>query len=254
MRRVCYFFLSLLMTVLTACGEQEPAGNVRTPVKLAAAVRESQTELPVMHVLSPADEDFLFFLTEYYQLDGSQLEDGIICYADGVEASEIAVFLFSDKDGAQAAVQVLEAYRTARAGDFIGYAPQQAEMVEGGMTAVNGRYAALLICPDPEAAQAAFWGDAAPVQSPSAPEGPGVPVQSLLPKAESSAPAVTADTYAPGGGAGGVAHRGGGQPVRDKQGHPGRGQGSHRSGDHRGHERLRKGACYPRLDDGLEQF
>lgn len=82
----------------------------------------------------------------------------MICYADGVEASEIAVLVMKDEKNCKAAEEALNEYIQNRAGVFEGYAPQQAAMAKEGIVAVNGRYIALLICPEPQTAKEAFLG------------------------------------------------------------------------------------------------
>lgn len=84
------------------------------------------------------------------------MENGVICYADGVEASEIAVLELADEGDGKEVEEALMKYIQNRAGAFEGYAPQQAALVKNGIVEVNGRYIALLICREPSAAKEAF--------------------------------------------------------------------------------------------------
>ena len=76
--------------------------------------------------------------------------------ASGVDAREITVVLLPDEDAAQAAGERLEAYRQSRQGDFFGYAPEEAERLDKAAVLTAGRFAALLVCEDMDAARSAF--------------------------------------------------------------------------------------------------
>lgn len=95
-------------------------------------------------------------------VDASSVSDGAICYADGAEAFEVAVLAFSDVTAVKSAEVQLRAYKDSRASVFDGYAPVQASLVRNGIVAANGRYIALLICPDPQSARDAFMESFAP--------------------------------------------------------------------------------------------
>lgn len=154
----CGFLLAALLA-LSACGGAAPAETAETAgtaLELADAILESQSELPPLELLTPDQEEFAPYASGFYGIDPGGLEDGAIYYAGGVEASEIAVLVFSGEEEAQAAEDALSGYLAGRADSFTGYVPDQAALVHGSTAAVRGRYAALLICPDPEAAEDAF--------------------------------------------------------------------------------------------------
>lgn len=148
--------LFLPMMLLSACGQKQIAESSLTPAEMSEAIISSQSELPTLSSILPGEDDFLFYLSNYYQIDSEQVEDGVICYAEGVEASEIAVLVLTDEPAANSARDTLATYLERRAGDFAGYAPAQAALAENGIAVANGRYAALLICEDTKAAQTAF--------------------------------------------------------------------------------------------------
>ena len=50
----------------------------------------------------------------------------------------------------------LEVYRQSRQGDFFGYAPEEAERLDKAAVLTAGRFAALLVCEDMDAARSAF--------------------------------------------------------------------------------------------------
>lgn len=128
----------------------------KTPCEMAAAVMESQKELPELVQLTAKDADFFPYLTDYYHLDAGQVEDGVIYYADGVEATEISVLVLADAKEGEAVRQALEKYIMERASAFGGYAPLQAAMAKDGLTVLKDRHIALLICKDVRAARTAF--------------------------------------------------------------------------------------------------
>lgn len=164
----CYFGVLLLLLALTACSGQQAAETSCTPAEIAEAIIESQSELPALNPLTAEDEYFATYLSDFYLLDSEQVEDGAIYYADGVEASEIAVMVMKDQSNAEMTRTQLLEYLTSRAGAFEGYAPQQAALVKDGVVTTNGKYVALLICADTESAQLAFancFGENAPSES-----------------------------------------------------------------------------------------
>lgn len=164
----CYFGVLLLLLALTACSGQQAAETSCTPAEIAEAIIESQSELPALNPLTAEDEYFATYLSDFYLLDSEQVEDGAIYYADGVEASEIAVMVMKDQSNAETTRTQLLEYLTSRAGAFEGYAPQQAALVKDGVVTTNGKYVALLICADTESAQLAFancFGENAPSES-----------------------------------------------------------------------------------------
>ena len=61
-----------------------------------------------------------------------------------------------DSGGAETAAQALTDYVQTRAGDFFGYAPAEYELLEDALVVRQGIHVALLVCPEPEAAAAAF--------------------------------------------------------------------------------------------------
>ena len=153
---LCIIFLLLLLFSLAGCSGQQELETDMTATDIAAAIQQSQQELPELLQITSEDTDFTTWLSGYYLLQAEQVSDGVICYADGVEASEIAVLLLNDEKNCKAARETLNEYIQNRAGVFEGYAPQQAAMAKEGIVVENGRYIALLICPEPQSAKEAF--------------------------------------------------------------------------------------------------
>ena len=73
-----------------------------------------------------------------------------------MDAREITVVRLSDPSAAQDAAELLEDYRLGRQGDFFGYAPEEADRLDRALVLRRDSYAALLVCDDPEGAQACF--------------------------------------------------------------------------------------------------
>ena len=196
MRKIQIYMAGLLVAFsLTACGQQEQAvETARTPVEIMETVVASQTGLPEFIQITAGDEEFDDFLSDYYLLDQEQFSDGVICYADGPEASEIAVLVLADESYAETVRESLSAYMENRAGVFEGYAPRQAALAKGGTVVIHGSYAALLMCPDTAAAKEAFlscFGENAQVPA----EAPAPEPAFTIP--DTATPSEAADTQEP---------------------------------------------------------
>lgn len=144
----------LLCLFLSACGggAEETGGVDPGPEALARAVLASQEDAGG---LEPLEGDAL----SAHLNDACGLEDwtsGAVYAASGMDAREITVVQFGSGEEAQAGAEVLEEYRLNRQGDFFGYAPGEADLLDRAAVVYSGRYAALLACEDPKAAEAAF--------------------------------------------------------------------------------------------------
>lgn len=165
--------LFLTLFLLSACGEKdtEPAETDWTAEQIVSAIAAEQAGLEAPHWLPFGGEDFDTYLEVVYQIPLELVEDGAIAAAGGTEASEIAVLVLRDEEGAETARRALEAYRSAREGDFTGYVPEEAAIVAGSRVTVQGRYAALLLCADPETAQETFLRAFGGTPPPETPDG-----------------------------------------------------------------------------------
>lgn len=192
MTRARLTIIILLLCLLPGCGAdaETAAAPAGTPLEIAAEIIHSQPDLPALEFLSPDSEPFASYLTQIYGIPEDGFTDGAIGYAGGIEASEIAVLIFSDEDAAQSAVDVLLDYIAVRADSFTGYVPEQAALAEGGTAVRQGRCAALLICADTGAAQEAFHSCFEPGWEP--PDQPVYPASPELPQAPAAGAADTA--------------------------------------------------------------
>ena len=157
MRKLCCSISVLFIVLsLTACTQEQAAGTDKTPAEIAEAIIAGQTGMPTLIQMTAGNAEFDSYLTNYYLLDQEQVSDGVICCAAGVEASEIAVLVLTDASAAETVEASLSVYIEKRAGDFQGYAPQQAALAKSGIVATKGQYVALLLCPDTALAKTAF--------------------------------------------------------------------------------------------------
>ena len=155
MRRGCIAMLCLLC-LLTACGRKEPEITAWTPEQMVRAILDSQKTEEQIDLITQKKDIFDTYVADYYSVDPADAAEGAVAYAGGVSALEVAVLHLVDSADAETAVQALTAYIDARAGAFAGYAPEQYAILEGSKAVGRGQYAALLICPDVEAAEEAF--------------------------------------------------------------------------------------------------
>lgn len=136
----------LILCLLEGCTKKQSLETGMTPQEMVQTIMESQEKLPTLEQIAPEDEEFISYVSNYYQINDEQVEDGDICYADGEEASEIAVLVLKDEKDSETIQTAWKEYIQNRAGVFEGYAPQQAAMVKDGVVVGNGKYVALLIC------------------------------------------------------------------------------------------------------------
>ena len=146
----------MLCLILAACGggggaEITPAADVPA-AQAAQAVWNSQPDREGLEALE--GDGLSGHLADFCGLE--DWEEGAVYAASGVDAREVTVVLLPDEDAAQAAGERLEAYRQSRQGDFFGYAPEEAERLDKAAVLTAGRFAALLVCEDMDAARSAF--------------------------------------------------------------------------------------------------
>lgn len=134
-----------------------PTETNMTPSEMASSIVESQSGINHLLSLTKNDEEFNSYVSNYYMIDVHQIKEGIILYADGIDANEIAVFVFKDKKDINQTKEKFMKYIENRAKVFEGYAPLQAAMIKKGEVVVNGNYLALLICEDPSQAKETFF-------------------------------------------------------------------------------------------------
>ena len=170
----------LLLLALCACagtGEDAPAPGA-APEDIAQAVLDSQADPGGLTALE--GEELRTYLADGCGVDEDLWTGAAVYLASGVDGREVIVLRLAGAGAASAAVEALEAHRQARAGDFYGYAPDQAALLENARVGTADGYAALLACTDPDGAEAAFLaavgeGAAAEVLNPGLDTGDFVP-------------------------------------------------------------------------------
>ena len=161
MKRILSFVLALSL-LLCACGNETqtqsraealPADELARAVISYLGVEVSELE----NVNSTYAQDALEGFAEgYYGLSGEDYDDCALYRKGGKEAFEISIFRLTQSADGKYIEAALEEYRLSRQGDFFGYAPEQAEIVENSLVCVYGGYAAVLICENAESARNAF--------------------------------------------------------------------------------------------------
>ena len=143
---------ALPLLLLAACGKaaEGPLPGCAALASCLGAQQDLGADSIALYAGSP---DYETCLELYYRLSPGTTEDGAVIQAGDAGAEEIAVFRLPDETQSEAARQALEDYLLRRAEDFVGYAPAQETMVRHGVALRSGRYAAVLICHDPKAAE-----------------------------------------------------------------------------------------------------
>lgn len=197
-----------LLLSLAACGGgEEDAETAWTPLQMARAILASQEAPPGMTELLPGDGTYEIYVADSYGLNPEDVADGAILAAGGASAQEIAVLRLTEQADSDGAADALRAYLEARTGDFTGYLPEEAALLEDGAVVARGDWLALLVCGDTAAAEEAFSAcftqappaeETAPQESaqPPAPDPTPTPTPTPVP-AETEAPAPVPTATAP---------------------------------------------------------
>ena len=197
-----------LLLSLAACGGgEEDVETAWTPLQMARAILASQEAPPGMTELLPGDGTYEIYVADSYGLNPEDVADGAILAAGGASAQEIAVLRLTEQADSDGAADALRAYLEARTGDFTGYLPEEAALLEDGAVVARGDWLALLVCGDTAAAEEAFSAcftqappaeETAPQESaqPPAPDPTPTPTPTPVP-AETEAPAPVPTATAP---------------------------------------------------------
>ena len=152
--------LLALLLCLTACAAPAEHGETAAPEdylgtdQAAQAVLDSQPDGGGLAALT--GEERTDYLTEICGIEDGAWTEAAVYTASGVDAREVVVLRLSREDYGDTVAQALEEHRQARLGDFFGYAPDQAALLEEARVVTADGYAALLACEDPDGAEAAF--------------------------------------------------------------------------------------------------
>lgn len=161
--------LILALTLLCGCTPSQPVGQTQppSPSPTASAAPHGCSGLvgavlkgfEGMSVEGLSGDDLAFWLLHQYRLpEGSWADAAVYRASNPMYAFEIAVIRLREPRLAAQAEQCLSSYITSRQGDFFGYDPEQAAIVEGSSVVCSEGedYVALLICEDPGLAETLF--------------------------------------------------------------------------------------------------
>ena len=157
MRRILALTLSLLFLLCgcggTGRGSAAPAHDPGVE-ELARVVSASQLDTAALTPLT--GETLTDYLSAVCGIETAWWTEAAAYTASGVDAREMIFLRLSDEAEEDHVTAALEAHRQARLGDFLGYAPDQAALLEDGVVTILDGYAALLVCEAPEEAAAAL--------------------------------------------------------------------------------------------------
>lgn len=163
--------LLIMSLLLCACGEPEfsadSAQSVSAPDVSAYELAEyiitatgRSMDSVVFVNASYSTESLAGYIEGYYGLASEALSDGAIFRSAAAdEAYEVSVFKLTEKADISSVFNELEEYRRGRQGDFFGYNPEQADIVDSAMVSLSadGLWAGVFICEDPVIADEAFF-------------------------------------------------------------------------------------------------
>ena len=155
-----YLFLLLaLVLLLPGCGSRSEEDNTTTQdaetiarVMLAYLDENEEADALTWYV-EPSDVEG--YIQNFYRLEDIPPLDGAIARMEGARAFELAVLQVGEGD-VEAVTAALQEYLMSRRGDFTGYLPDQAELIDNALILDKGGWVALAVCQAPENAQFAF--------------------------------------------------------------------------------------------------
>jgi len=156
---------AIVITMILASCAAEPEHTPLNPRQMAEVVFDSHEEIPSLVLLLPEDDHFLEYISNIYNLNPNIIEDGAILFSYGMYADEIAVFRLSENADIDEVESTLTSYKQRRASLFMGYAPDQARVLQNGIVSTRGRHVALLVSSNPRGAESYFlasFGDNPP--------------------------------------------------------------------------------------------
>ncbi len=149
-------FTLFTLLLLASCNRNTKTAIQYSPGEIAETIIMSQKSISVLLPLNPQDDYFAIYFSDIYEIEPDLITDGIIYYADGMLADEITV-LVTDESNVGEVFSALLNYKEKRLDAFIGYAPEQAAILEKSVVVKYENYIALLICPEPQNAEDTFF-------------------------------------------------------------------------------------------------
>ena len=156
MKRTLSPLLALIL-LLPGCGKKEDVTTGQDAGTIArvilAYLDESRDADALTWYLEPSDIDG--YIKDYYKLEDVPWADGAVVRMEGARAFELAV-LRVDEQNVETVTAALQDYLLDRKGSFIGYFPDQVDLIDNALILSKGQWAALLVCEDPNQAESAF--------------------------------------------------------------------------------------------------
>lgn len=156
MKRTLSLLLALIL-LLPGCGKKEDVTTGQDAGTIArvilAYLDESRDADALTWYLEPSDIDG--YIKDYYKLEDVPWADGAVVRMEGARAFELAV-LRVDEQNVETVTAALQDYLLDRKGSFIGYFPDQVDLIDNALILSKGQWAALLVCEDPNQAESAF--------------------------------------------------------------------------------------------------
>lgn len=155
----CLSLLLALLLLLPGCAAKpkEDATTTQDAETIArvmlAFLDENEEADDLTWYREPSDVEG--YVRDCYKLEDVPWADGAVARMEGARAFELAV-LRVDERNVETAAEALQAYLLSRRGDFTGYFPDQAELVDSALILTRGGWVALSICLDQEAARFGF--------------------------------------------------------------------------------------------------
>ena len=158
MKRCLAVFLCILFCLPVGCTTQNAPAE---PTHGAVRIERSAADIAEIVAAGQGGDTMTVLsgdvLTGYLNSLGlTGWKEAFTLTGQGMDAREITVIRLADEKTAERTAQCLEDHRKARIGDFFGYAPDQADLLERARVVTNGNLVAFLACADMNAALAAF--------------------------------------------------------------------------------------------------
>lgn len=153
---ICVLLTAVLLMAGCAAAEPEEAKPVVSLYDLRVAMTEKDPTLPAMTAVSSSDENAAELFGYLSDLDYEKVEGYFLSYASEGAAYEIAVVCLKDASDIPALEASLKVHVQGRVNLYKNYAPEQVERAQATRIVSEGRYAALIMCSEQDAVQAAF--------------------------------------------------------------------------------------------------
>lgn len=160
MKYIRSFLFCSLIFVITGCvisGCSAKSDSDISADKIAEAIIERQPN-PSLYAkhMTFEDDSFDVYLDNIFGENAGKIIDGVLYYADGVNACEVLVIQVSSDCSTEEISENLQDYVENRASSFYGYAPEQAALLEDFVITAVDQTVLLAVCEDSASAEDTF--------------------------------------------------------------------------------------------------